>query len=330
MNAGAFDLLSPDLVLGQIEGAYGLSLDGSLSPFSSYVNRVYGVKSDEGGEFVAKFYRPGRWTVDAIGEEHEFVLDCVAAEVPVVAPLEDPDGYTLQVLEIETDEEAIEFPFALYEKRGGRGFDAESGEEWYRLGSLAGRVHAAAGSRPALNRLACSPEGSTRRFVAELADAIHPEVETEFHDLVSSGLGLIEPLFEGVPMLRIHGDFHRGNVLDRGDDGLLLIDFDDMMLGPAVQDLWLLLPDHAWAAKREIAEIVEGYEQFANFPYQTLNLIEPLRLMRIICYLAWSALQRDDHRFRRTNPDWGTKAFWIREIEDIRAQLDAIAEDTMR
>ncbi len=330
MSTGSFDLLSPDLVLGQIEESYGLSLDGSITPFASYVNRVYGIRSDEGDEYVAKFYRPGRWSIEAIGEEHEFVHDCAEAEVPVVAPLPDPEGFTLQVLEAETDDGATEFPYALYQKRGGRGFDAEHGEEWYRLGSLAGRVHSAAGARPAFHRLECTPAGSTRRFVGELEEVVHPEVETEFHDLVNAGLEMIEPLFEGLPMLRIHGDFHRGNVLDRADDGLLLIDFDDMMIGPAVQDLWLLLPDHAWAARREIAEIVEGYEQFADFPYQTLRLIEPLRLMRIIYYLAWSALQRDDHRFQRTNPDWGSRAFWIREIEDIRSQLDAIAEDLAR
>jgi Ser/Thr protein kinase RdoA (MazF antagonist) len=332
MNAAAFDLLTPDLILNELESAYRLSLDGRLQPYPSYVNRVYGIRTDEGREYVAKFYRPGRWSVDAIAEEQEFVLDCLEADVPVVAPLPDPDGYRLQIIELDSGDEPIEFAFALYDKRGGRGFDAETGDEWYRLGSLAGRVHAAAGARPAEHRMVCSPVESTRRFVTELREAavVHPEIEEEFFTLVEDGIGAIAPLFEGVPMHRIHGDFHRGNVLDRGEEGLLLIDFDDMMVGPAVQDLWLLLPDHAWAAQREIAEIVEGYEQFADFPRSSLRLIEPLRFMRIIYFLAWSALQRGDNRFLASNEGWGTRAFWIREVEDIRAQLDAVAEDTMR
>lgn len=333
---GAFDALSPELTLRAVEGAYRLRLDGTLQPYPSYVNRVYGVRSDDGEEFIVKFYRPGRWSPEAIAEEHEFVLDCADAELPVVAPLPDPDGYTLQLVDARpaaaADDPSVppaEFAFALYEKRGGRGFDAERDEDWFRLGSLAGRIHAVGARARAEHRLVCTPSESTRRFVTELHDteAVHPDMAEEFFALVEQGLELIGPLFSGVELQRIHGDFHRGNVLERGDEGLMLIDFDDMMTGPPVQDLWLLLPDHAWDAQRELANIIDGYTQFCEFDSRTLRLVEPLRFMRMIYYLAWSALQASDRRFREDHPDWGSRSFWIREVEDLRTQLSVVAED---
>jgi Ser/Thr protein kinase RdoA (MazF antagonist) len=324
-----FDLLTPHVILHAVEEAYELALDGTLQPYSSYVNRVYGLRTDEGAEYVAKFYRPGRWSVEAIAEEHEFVLDCAEVEVPVVPPVADRDGFTLQLLDVGTPEEPREIPFALYEKRGGRGFDAERDEDWFRLGSLAGRVHAVGRARRATERLTCTPQASTARFVEELraADVVHPELEEEFFALIDQGLDLITPLFEEIELQRIHGDFHRGNVLERGDEGLLLIDFDDMMMGPPIQDLWLLLPGHAWTVRRELTHIVDGYTQFHEFDSSSLRLVEPLRFMRMIYYLAWSALQRSDHRFQEQYPDWGGRAFWIREIEDLRTQLRMVAED---
>ena len=190
-------------------------------------------------------------------------------------------------------------------------------------------MHAVGRQRDAELRLTCTPQESTRRFVEELgaADVVHPEIADELFPLLDEGLELIAPLFEGVDLQRIHGDFHRGNILERGEEGLLLIDFDDTMMGPPIQDLWLLLPDHAWAARRELANIVDGYTQFCEFDPESLRLVEPLRFMRMIYYLSWSALQASDRRFREEQPDWGSRAFWIRETEDLRTQLSVVAED---
>ena len=312
-----------------VESTWSVVLDGTLQAYSSYVNRVYGVRTEDGQEYVVKFYRPGRWTIDALAEEHEFVLECADAELPVVAPVPDGDGYTLQTMEVETGDEVMEAAYALYPKRGGRGFDAERDEDWLRLGSLLGRLHAVAGMRKAEHRLTCTPAGSTRGFVDELyhSGAIHADIADEFRVVVEEGLEFVEPMFADVPLQRIHGDFHRANVLSRGDEGLMVIDFDDMMMGPAVQDLWLLLPDHAFAAKRELNLLLEGYEEFRPFERATLRLIEPLRLMRMIYYLAWSAYQLGDHQFAASYPDWGGRAFWIREVEDLKTQMSVIVAE---
>ena len=331
---GVFDALTPQTMIAAVEQAYDLVLDGTVMPYPSYVNRVYGVRAQSERDYIVKFYRPDRWSTEAIAEEHEFVLDCADVDLPVVAPIADGEGYTLQTVEVEPADGAAAFAyaFALYPKRGGRGFDAEHEEDWFRLGALAGRVHAVGRQGVAAHRLVCTPSESTSRFARELREArvVHPEMHDEFFALLERGIDLIAPLFEGVELQRIHGDFHRGNVLDRGEEGLLLIDFDDTMRGPPVQDLWLLLPDHAWAARRELTHILDGYTQFCDLDESTLRLVEPLRFMRMVYYLAWSALQRDDHRFREQNPDWGSRAFWIREVEDLRTQLDMVAEDVGR
>lgn len=342
MEAGTFDLLSPQVVITAAEESLGRELDGTITAYPSYVNRVYGLRDTDGASFIAKFYRPGRWDVDAIAEEHEFVADCAANDVPVVAPLELSHGDTIGMIVAELDDpdgdasadqrhaggREEQFCFALYPKRGGRNFDAESDDDWIRLGSVAGRLHVAARSRDAAHRLVCTPEGSTSGFLAELRaeSVVHPDVADEFFATAGQALEWITPLFNGTVRQRIHGDFHRGNILDRPGEGLLVVDFDDMMMGPAVQDLWLLLPGRVTDSRRELTMILDGYRQFAEFDRRNLLLIEPLRLMRMLYYVAWSARQRHDHRFRESFPQWGGKAFWDKELEDVKTQVAVIRD----
>ncbi len=327
MESGAFDPLTPFVVSKAVEETLHIRLDGALTAYPSYVNRVYGVADEDGLPYVVKFYRPGRWTVDAILEEHEFVGDCAAAELPVVAPIPGAGGRTLHATSASGDDRETEYLFSLYPKRAGRNFDAETPEDWRRLGSLVGRLHAVGAARAAHHRLLCSPEASSAAFLSELeaSDAVHPDVREEFFSVARTVLDRIAPQFRGAAVQRIHGDCHRGNILSRGEEGLLLIDFDDMMTGPPVQDLWLLLPGRMGDCAGELAMILEGYEEFMPFDRSTLGLIEPLRFMRMLYFLAWCARQRGDRHFHAAYPDWGTAAFWMKEIEDMRDQADVVA-----
>ncbi|MFP4566823.1 MAG: serine/threonine protein kinase [Spirochaetaceae bacterium] len=330
----SFDMLTPDAAIQAVESIWDMRLDGTLSSYPSYVNRVYGVRTDEGEEYVAKFYRPGRWSRDAILDEHAFLRDCADAEIPVVAPIPDAEGDTLGALEVTAETETgatqvTEFPVALFPKRGGRSFDAETDDQWYRLGSIVARCHVAGRRREAGHRPVCRPESWTAPFVEELTDErlIHPDLAGEFRETAEEILSLASPCFDGLPVHRIHGDCHRGNLLDRPDEGLLMIDFDDMMVGPAVQDIWLLLPGHAADCGRELTMLLDGYETFLEFPRDSLKLIEPLRFMRMIHFLAWQARQRGDNWFRKEFPDWGTKQFWIRELEDLKMQAGVVRDE---
>ena len=332
MTTGSFESLSPDDAVRAVERAFAIVLDGTLESYPSYVNRVYGMRRDDGEALVAKFYRPGRWTRAAILDEHRFLRDLADAEIPVIAPLPGADGGTLQEIDVAGDAAGTgagqRFLFALFPRAGGRTFEPESDDDLLRLGSLIGRCHAVGAAGTAPDRVVCEPSGLTSVFVDELlADGlVHPDCRDDFERIARRTIAEIAPLFEGVRFTRIHGDCHRGNLIDRPGRGLALIDFDDMMTGPAVQDVWLVLPGYAADCPRELDLVLEGFERFSPFDRDTLRLIEPLRFMRMIYFLAWRARQRDDYWFRGSFPDWGTEAFWIKETEDLRVQAAVIGK----
>ncbi len=328
MQTGSFELLTPEAIIGAIEQAYGVRLDGTVTPYPSHINRVYGVRTDEGTPLIAKFYRPGRWSGDAILDEHEFIADCAEMEIPVAVPIADLENDTLcEVMVSETGREET-YNYALFPLMGGRNFDAESDEDYYRLGAVVARCHVAGKKRTAHHRVFILPSVSTRSYLDELLDSglVHPDCREEFETICSELIETITPLFEDATIHRLHGDCHRGNILERGDEGLLLYDFDDMANGPPVQDLWLLLPDYAKNSRRELVNILEGYNQFCNLDPADLRLIEPLRFMRMVYFLVWRARQSGDYWFRIHFPDWGSESFWIKEIEDMKVQRDIIHE----
>jgi Ser/Thr protein kinase RdoA (MazF antagonist) len=316
---GGFDELTPEICLEAVEAALDTRLDGTLSSYPSYVNRVYGLTDENGTDLVAKFYRPGRWSAEAIREEHRFLLDCAEADIPVVVPIENVAGERLSSVHID---EAAPVHFAVFPKMGGRSFDPETDDAWLRLGGIIGRVHLAGRAGSATHRPVCLPDSLTGGYVRELVSqgVVHPDVQSEFEDLCRETIERIGPLFAGTDLQRVHGDCHRGNFLDRLDEGLLVIDFDDMMIGPPVHDIWLMLPDHLEESRREINLLLEGYDRFCDFDMASLKLVEPLRFMRMIYFLTWRARQRHDHWFAHAFPDWGGKQFWIKEVEDLRLQ----------
>jgi Ser/Thr protein kinase RdoA (MazF antagonist) len=332
MNALNFEGLDPDTALSAVQEAFGVRPDGSFFSYPSYVNRVYGFKADDGKDYVAKFYRPGRWTMDAIAEEQRFALALAAAELPVVPPLMDLEGDTLPALSLEHGREGLLIPFSLFPKRGGRSFDADGPEDLRRLGSLAGRMHAISKAlgeaRPIRWRPRIRP-GMAAAYGRELeaSGAVDPRLYDEFMGLLAEAAEAIDGALDSASFspLLLHGDFHRGNVLDRRDEGLLAIDFDDCCMGPAIQDLWMLLPGRIEDSRRELEAALAGYEDFMPFDYRQLALIEPLRLLRMIHYLAWQARQRSDPGFIEHFPRWGARAFWEQEMEDLRTQLLVLA-----
>lgn len=322
-KAADFEHLTPEVLLDVVENATGVGMTGLTIPLPSYINRVYELQTRRGERIIAKFYRPGRWSRAAIEDEHTFLADCAESEIPVVCPLKLADGSTLG----KTDG----IFFALFPKKAGREFEQNTPEDWKRVGSLVARIHLAGSRRTAGDRITLHPMKSTRDDLDLLIGGgyVTEKYRRAFEDLTGSIVENITGLFAGSELIRIHGDCHRGNLLDRPGEGLMVIDFDDMMVGPPVHDLWLLLPDHAGRSRREIDALLEGYEQFRQFDYSSLKLIEPLRFMRIIYFLAWLARQVDDYAFRANHPDWGTEIFWQREISDLKHQFQVIMEHTV-
>jgi Ser/Thr protein kinase RdoA (MazF antagonist) len=317
----SFDSLTPDRILTAIEVGTGGELTGLTAPLPSYINRVYELQSVRGERLIAKFYRPGRWSRAALQDEHDFVLDCAADEIPVVAPMQLACGGTVGEFE--------DVLFAVFPKKSGREMNLHAEEGWRRLGSLVGRIHLAGSRRQAENRLHMHPERTTMPEIDQLLDGgfMSPHQAARFSEVASRIVERAVNEFADVELQRIHGDCHRANILERPETGLMVIDFDDMVMGPPVQDIWLLLPGYANTARHEISLLLEGYEQFMEFDDRSLRLVEILRAMRMIYFLAWCSTQVDDFQFKLHFPDWGSDMFWQRETADLEHQYHAILND---
>lgn len=315
--------LSPDLVLDAVESV-GLQCDGRVMALNSYENRVYQVGLDENW-VVTKFYRPFRWSDEAILEEHEFTLELAEAEIPVVAPMR-IDGKTLF--------EFQGFRFAVFPRQGGRAPDLESKEHRQWLGRFMGRIHAMGRVRRFQHRQTLSVDllGWQSLDTVLASGLLPPHMEEAYRTTVTDLVQHIESVWEGVgsfAMVRLHGDCHPGNILWT-DHGPHFVDMDDCRNGPAIQDLWMLLNGDYDERSKQMSEILEGYEQFMAFDPMELMLIEPLRALRMINYAAWLAKRWDDPAFKQAFPWFESARYWEDHVLQLREQASALTEPVLQ
>ena len=315
-----FATLTPDRIMDCVESA-GLRCDGRLSALNSFENRVYQVGVEDAAPVIVKFYRPGRWSDAAIGEEHAYCIELAAAEVPVVAPTVLADGATLA--------HAAGFRFALYPKRPGRApeLDDDDTLEW--LGRFIARIHAVGERKPFAQRPAIDPRSyGEAPLAALLAGGFLPEsLRAAYEAAARHALERVRARFaqaQGVKRLRLHADCHAGNIL--WSDGPHFVDFDDCRTGPAIQDLWMLLSGDRAAMTRQLLAVIEGYRMFADFDRTELVLIEPLRTLRLIHYAGWLAERWSDPAFPAAFPWFGTERYWQDQILALKEQIAAMDE----
>lgn len=325
-----FDL-TPEKVLDAVE-ASGLKVTGRCTPLNSFENRVYEIEIEDetdgeadrsaAAQFarrrVVKFYRPGRWSSEQILQEHEFLLDLKAAEIPVVAPLEFQDGLTLH------QSEGSEIYYALFPKVGGRAPDELSDDQLRWIGRLLARIHQVGSTKPAQHRIAINPSNYGRKNLESLLSGnwLPMEFAKRYESVVTEICDRSQRLFDRLPasaIHRIHGDCHLGNLL-LSQQGPFFLDFDDMLRGPAVQDIWLLVPGRDEDSIRQRNVLLEGYEEMKSFDYMTLKLIEPLRALRFVHYSAWLARRWDDPAFPQAFPQFNTHRYWQDELHDLEEQ----------
>lgn len=320
-SSDVFQDLGPNVVLGLVERSLNVSVTNLFRPLNSYINRVYELELDDNTGLIVKFYRPNRWTHEALLEEHEFLLDLATEEIPVIAPLRFPDGRTLGSFD--------GVHFALFPKRGGRSLDEFDDEQWLQLGRLLGRVHSIGERKTSPNRPLMAPTASTQLQLEYLlkSHVVPGEVKDGLTSAVGQIISEIEPLFQNVKPIRIHGDCHFANIIYRPEESFYLIDFDDMVMGPPVQDIWMLLPGTLDEAFVEMDILLEGYEIFRPFDRRSLRLIEPLRAMRFVHYMAWCVHQVAADGHTRVLDDFGTESYWQKEIADLHDQLERIRDD---
>jgi Ser/Thr protein kinase RdoA (MazF antagonist) len=322
--------LTPDVVLNALD-AVGLRCDGRLLALNSYENRVYQVGTEDeagvSGLVVAKFYRPGRWSDAQILEEHAFARELADAEIPVVAPCAF-EGRTLL--------QAEGFRMAVFPRRGGRAPELEDPQTLEWLGRFIGRMHAVGGVRPFEVRPAidiASFGDEPREFL--LASGLIPrELVEPWRQAAALALEAVRHCYAragAVQSLRLHGDCHAGNVLwtpstGNSPGGPHFVDLDDARMGPAVQDLWMLVSGDRETMGRQLGRILAGYEDFAEFDDRSLNLLEALRTLRLLHYSAWLARRWDDPAFPMAFPFFGTPRYWQDRVLELREQIAAMQE----
>jgi Ser/Thr protein kinase RdoA (MazF antagonist) len=312
--------LTPDRILDALDSV-GLPGDGRLLALNSYENRVYLVNLEDGVSVVAKFYRPLRWTDAQINEEHAFVQELAEREIPAVPPL-NHDGQTLHRFE--------GFRFAVYPRCGGRTpeLDDPATLEW--MGRFIGRLHAVGAIAPFAQRprLDIASFGDEPRAFLIAHDFVPPDLLDAYSSVSAMALAGVRHCFDragDVGTLRLHGDCHAGNVL-WNRDGPHFVDFDDARMGPAVQDLWMLLSGERADMTRQLSDVLAGYEDFHDFDRRELHLIEALRTLRLIHYAAWIARRWDDPAFPAAFPWFNTPRYWQDRILELREQIAAMDE----
>jgi Ser/Thr protein kinase RdoA (MazF antagonist) len=286
-----YSALTPDVVLDAVS-TVGLRPDGRLLGLNSYENRVYQIWMDEGQPVVAKFYRPGRWSAEQIAEEHAFAHELAEHEIPVVAPLHTGEYQG--------------FSFAVYPRRGGRTPELDDPKvlEW--IGRFLGRIHARGATREfkfrgVLNLQTFGTE--PRQFLLE-QKLIPADLLAAWTAASEQALAAAKHAFEragNVKPIRLHGDCHAGNILWT-EEGPHFVDLDDARMGPAMQDLWMLLSGDRPSQTRQLSDVLAGYEDFMDFDRRELQLIEALRTLRLIHYSAWITRRWDDPAFPSAFP----------------------------
>lgn len=335
-NANAshpYDALTPDCVLDALY-ACGLCPDGRLQALSSYENRVYQVGLDKPvdghDKVVAKFYRPDRWNEAQIQEEHDLAQELLDAEVPMVAPLS---------LQGTTVHHHAGFAFSISPWRGGRTPELEDWDTLEWIGRFLARMHAVGERKMFLHRPSLNAQTMGQQpmqWLLQHADIPH-HLCNPWRSACEAALTQAAHVLQSSPCrsIRLHGDCHPGNILwspltEDGHGGPHFVDLDDARMGPAIQDLWMLLSGDRMQRNQQLSTLIEGYEQVREFDRRELALIEPLRTLRLIHYSAWLAQRWRDPAFPRAFPWFGTEAYWLEQTTILQGQMEAMHSEPLQ
>ena len=317
MSVFDFTSLSPDLILDGIEDV-GLQVDSGLLALNSYENRVYQFHDEDKVKYVTKFYRPQRWSKTQIQEEHDFSFELADAELPLVAPLKFA-GKSLF--------EHQGYYFSIYPCKGGRIFEVDNLDHLEWMGRFIGRIHAIAAKAPFKSRPTYSKEVSLfdAKNIIKSSGFVPEYIATAFYTILDQVIELASRQYQPCNEIRLHGDCHAGNILWT-DDGPHFVDLDDCRMGPAIQDLWMMLSGDRQQQTLQLDTLLMGYEEFYEFDTKQFALIESLRTMRVVNYMAWLCKRWQDPAFPHSFPWFNTQRYWEEQVLMLKEQLSALQQ----
>lgn len=301
----------------------GFYASSGLLALNSYENRVYQFRAEDGNRYVAKFYRPERWSEAQIEEEHQFTRELQDAEVPVVAPVlrDNKSLFSHQG-----------YRFALFPSVGGRQFEMDNLDQLDMLGRLIGRMHQVAkaghfSARPTMN---CDEYLDQAKAQLQQSNLVSMAMETPFFTVLDQVISSTKQSYQTNAMMRLHGDCHAGNILWSNEQQLTFVDLDDSRQGAAVQDIWMMLSGDRNNQLLQLDTLISAYEEFCDFDHQQFTLIEPLRAMRMVHYMGWLAKRWTDPAFVRNFSWFATDKYWEQQTLALKEQLSALQEPALK
>lgn len=312
----SFAQLGPDLILDAIESV-GVRAESGLLALNSYENRVYQFIADDQKRYVVKFYRPQRWSKAQLLEEHAFAKELAEHDIPVVAPL---------LIGNQSLHHYQHYYFTLYPSVGGRQFEVDNLDQLEWMGRFIGRIHQVAKGTHFSHRPTFSIQEHLRDSVITLQqqELVPHSLQQAFFTILNQVVESAARQYQSTEIIRLHGDCHPGNILWR--DGPTFVDLDDCRMGPAIQDLWMMLSGDMQQRRIQLDTLLEAYQEFSDFNTQQLALIEPLRAMRMVHYMAWLARRWQDPAFPQAFPWFAEPKYWEQQILALKEQLSALQE----
>ena len=312
-----FDALTPDFMWYALE-SIGIRAESGFLPLNSYENRVYQFTDEERQRYVVKFYRPERWSREQIQEEHDFTLELIESDIPVAPPIR-LNGQTLHQYQ--------GYWFALFASVGGRQFEVDNLDQLEGVGRFLGRLHKVGARVPFQHR----PTISLQEYLYQPRELLQqsPFVPMHLENAFFNDLDLLiksleEHWSDSANIIRLHGDCHPGNILWR--DGPMFVDLDDSRNGPAIQDLWMMLSGDRSEKVMQLDTLLEAYQEFNDFNVNELKLIEPLRGLRMVHYMAWLAKRWQDPAFPVAFPWFDDPKYWESQVLAFKEQISALNE----
>ena len=317
MSVFDFTSLSPDLILDGLESV-GFNVDSGLLALNSYENRVYQFHDENLVKYVTKFYRPQRWTEKQIREELNFALELEAQELPLVAPLT-VNGENLFNYK--------GYYFTVSPCRGGRTFEVDNLDQLEWMGRFIARIHAVASQKPFETRIALTTDDMLNNSmqIIQSSGFVPKSLNIAFFTILEQVIEVAAGQYKPKKQIRLHGDCHAGNIFWT-DKGPHFVDLDDCKMGPAIQDLWMMLSGDRNEQLLQLDTLLTGYEEFFTFDSSELVLIESLRTMRVVHYMAWLCKRWNDPAFPRNFPWFDSEKYWEQQILMLKEQMSALQQ----
>lgn len=307
-NENSFYTLDPNLILATAE-KNGFYVTGEMTQLNSYENRVFDIKLEDKNSIIAKFYRPGRWSLKTLQDEHNFIHELKSESLEVAGTLELKNKSSVDLVD------GIYYSF--FEKVRGRLLQELTPAHYKKIGRWLARLHNVGSKKAAEHRAYIGPNNDNKwPQLEKLLSQVSPEVGMRYENASVKIFEELDARLEDFNFIRLHGDLHRGNILEDSTSQFVIVDFDDMINGPEVQDFWMLMPS-ADTNSPEFNTLIESYSELREFPHEQLELIPLLRGYRIITYAIWIMNRWSDPSFPRLFPDFGSYSYWAEETENL-------------